>query len=180
MNEIQPMKSVDRRFFMKRREFIKIPVLNAGILFGSAFLPPWTKTAFSATENLSLNLEGSVRVGISGITFPIPSFIIKKIVSSGIKEARKKVSRFSDLKRQIHHWVVKEIPGRKTPVLLPEIAEHFDQDITTIESIVQELEDEKTFLFRNRSEGINWAYPVTLDSTPHTVTFSSGETVNSA
>ena len=32
-----------------------------------------------------------------------------------------------------------------------------------------------TFLFRNPLGEVTWAYPVTVDTTPHPITFSSGE-----
>lgn len=84
------------------------------------------------------------------------------------------------MKKQIHHWVVKEFPSRKEPISLSDIADRFKQDLKTVETIITELENDKTFLYRNRSKGINWAYPVTLDTTPHEVSFSSGETVHAA
>jgi hypothetical protein len=37
-----------------------------------------------------------------------------------------------------------------------------------------------TFLFRNEQGSVTWAYPVTVDQTPHRVTFSSGEQVYAA
>jgi hypothetical protein len=32
-----------------------------------------------------------------------------------------------------------------------------------------------TFLYRGGGESVTWAYPVTVDRTPHRVAFSSGE-----
>ena len=37
-----------------------------------------------------------------------------------------------------------------------------------------------TFLFRNPAGDVTWAYPVTVDQTPHQVTFSSGEKLYAA
>jgi hypothetical protein len=37
-----------------------------------------------------------------------------------------------------------------------------------------------TFLFRNEQGAVAWAYPVTVDRTPHYVTFSTGEQVYAA
>ena len=165
---------------MKRREFFKIPSLTVGLLFGSLYLPPWLTVAYSATRDIPLKLGGHVLSGIRRFTLPLPAFIIKKIVKSGIEKANKKVKQFSPLKRDIHHWVVKELPRRQTPITVQEIATQFKEKVDTVAGIVDELEAEKTFLHRHNSEGINWAYPVTLAQTPHHVTFSSGETVYAA
>lgn len=182
MKELQPMKTEKRQNMMKRREFLKVPLLTTGILFGALYLPPLSKVAFSAVQNIELNLRGYVWVGFKGMSFtlPIPSFLVKKMVLSGVNKTRKKANQFSPLKRRIQHWVVKQLPKTRTPVLLSDIAEQFGQSIKTIESIVNELEKDMTFLFRNQSKGINWAYPVTVEPTPHHVTFSSGEAVYAA
>jgi len=37
-----------------------------------------------------------------------------------------------------------------------------------------------TFLYRNGREEVVWAYPVTVETTPHRVTLSSGERLYSA
>ena len=37
-----------------------------------------------------------------------------------------------------------------------------------------------TFLFRNSQGAVTWAYPVTVEPTPHRVAFSTGEEVYAA
>ena len=46
--------------------------------------------------------------------------------------------------------------------------------------ILDELEKNMTFLFRNPDGEVTWADPVTVDQTPHHVSFSSGEQVYAA
>lgn len=41
--------------------------------------------------------------------------------------------------------------------------------------ILSDLEKHMTFLFRNRQGEVTWAYPVTVERTPHHLTFSTGE-----
>ena len=76
--------------------------------------------------------------------------------------------------------MVKELPKTAEPLSLAYIAQKLDLPLKQVGKIVDELEMDKTFLFRNNSEHINWAYPVTVDHTPHRVTFSTGEQVNAA
>jgi hypothetical protein len=42
------------------------------------------------------------------------------------------------------------------------------------------LEQHLTFLFRNKQGSVVWAYPVTVDPTPHRVTFNTDEQINAA
>jgi hypothetical protein len=43
------------------------------------------------------------------------------------------------------------------------------------EEILANLETHLTFLYRNSDGEVTWAYPVTVEKTPHAITFHSGE-----
>ncbi len=165
---------------LNRRDFLRIPAFSSGILFGSAFFPPLTRIAFAGSEEMDTSLQGHVRIGFWKITLPIPSFLIKKMMSAGVKGARRKVQQFSDIKQKIHHFAVRELPKLGEPISLKYIARELDLPIETVDTVVDELEREKTFLFRYNSSHINWAYPVTTDKTPHHITFSTGERIHAA
>ncbi len=47
-------------------------------------------------------------------------------------------------------------------------------------AILDELERNKTYLFRDAQGAVLWAYPVTAEPTPHPVTFSTGERIYAA
>ena len=165
---------------LSRWHFLKIPGLTTGILFGSVFLPPLTSAVMAKTAFTGKSLKGHVRVGLWGTTLPIPAFIINKLISSGIKKAKRNVQRFSEDKKNIHHFVVRELPKVGRPISLDYISDNLKISPEKVERLVNELENEKTFLYRNNSDEINWAYPVTVDKTPHRVIFSTGEQVNAA
>jgi hypothetical protein len=56
-----------------------------------------------------------------------------------------------------------------------------DRDpLTQVTDILDELEQHMTFLFRNEYGAVAWAYPVTVERTPHHMTFSTGEQVHAA
>ena len=121
-----------------------------------------------------------MRLGFWRVTLPVPAFLINRDAGAGIKRAQKKVSRFSKEKRAIHHFVVRELPKHGAPLSLESIARGLDLPLAGVTRLVDELEQAKTFLFRKNSDRINWAYPVTVDETPHKVTFSTGERINAA
>lgn len=85
--------------------------------------------------------------------------------------------------RLVHHFVVRELPrvGGVGEPLAPEFtAQRLNLPVARVNAILDELEKHMTFLFRNDQGAVAWAYPVTVDRTPHHVTFDTGEQVYAA
>ena len=101
-----------------------------------------------------------------------------------IKKHRRRI--LSDLEfmtpehRRVHHHVVRSIPGRSTPIPAEEIANVLDLEIADVHNILTDLEEHMTFLFRDKSGSVTWAYPVTVEETPHHLTFDDGKTCYAA
>ena len=150
-----------------------------GILLGAVAIPPLTETA-SAGKGTKRIVKGFVRIGSSKKTFMIPAFITNKVLKAGANRAQKRVAAFSKEKKAVHHFVIKTMPQIQKPLSLDFIAKELDLPLEKVSTLVDELEGEKTFLYREDSSEINWAYPVTTRNTPHRVTFSSGEQINAA
>ena len=60
------------------------------------------------------------------------------------------------------------------------IAQNLNMEQELVISILDELEKNMTFLFRNNDGAVTWAYPVTVEKTSHYITFSTGEHINAA
>ena len=80
----------------------------------------------------------------------------------------------------VRDFVVREMPRFNQPLSPETIAAAIDLSLERVRSILEELEHAMTFLFRNTSGAVTWAYPVTVEKTPHQVTFSSGEKLYAA
>ena len=80
---------------------------------------------------------------------------------------------------QDHHRVrdfaVRELPRVGEPLSPASIAQALDLPLVRTIAILDELEKNMTFLYRGDGESVTWAYPVTVDRTPHRVAFSTGE-----
>ncbi len=63
------------------------------------------------------------------------------------------------------------------PLSMTHLAAAAAVDETDTRAIAAELERNLFFVVRQGEDFVSWAYPVTVDRTPHRVTFSSGETV---
>jgi hypothetical protein len=81
---------------------------------------------------------------------------------------------------RVRDFVVREMPRFNRPLSPELIAAELHLPLERVRAILAKLEREMTFLFRNAAGAVTWAYPVTVDQTPHAVTFSSGEKLYAA
>ncbi len=82
--------------------------------------------------------------------------------------------------RSVHHFVVRGLPIVGKPLSPDFIAQTLNLSCERVVSVLTDLEKHMTFLFRNKQGDVTWAYPVTVEKTPHHLTFSSGEQVYAA
>lgn len=82
--------------------------------------------------------------------------------------------------RRVHSFVVRQLPGPRKPLSPDVIANNTGLGRIHVISIPDDLEKHMTFLFRNKQGNVTWACPVTVERTPHHLTFSSGEQVYAA
>jgi hypothetical protein len=81
---------------------------------------------------------------------------------------------------RVRNFVVRELP-RVGSAIAPEfIAESLTLAVARTKVILDELEKHMTFLFRNQQGAVAWAYPVTVDPTPHRIIFDTGESLYAA
>jgi hypothetical protein len=117
-----------------------------------------------------LGLDDSLLLGVWRAMLPIPRPVWQSQVRGDTN---------LDFMTDEHHWVrdlvVLEIPRVGEPLTPEFIAQALDLPLPQVASILDDLEKHMTFLFRNEQGAVTWAYPVTVDKTPHRVTFSSGE-----
>ena len=59
-------------------------------------------------------------------------------------------------------------------------AENLSLPLEKTVGILDDLEAGMVFLYRNGAGEVTWAYPVTVDDTPHAVRLSTGERTNAA
>ena len=110
----------------------------------------------------------------------VPPSLWKKEVSKHERRAKDKLAFMSNDHRRVHHWVVKELPISGKPLSPKTIAEQLDLPGKRVAVVLDDLEKHMTFLFRNGDGNVTWAYPVTVEKTPHHLTFSSGEQIYAA
>ncbi|MBN1305025.1 MAG: hypothetical protein JXA13_11375 [Anaerolineales bacterium] len=81
---------------------------------------------------------------------------------------------------RVRNLVVREMPGQGKALTPEWISCKLGLGRERVVEILDELERNMTFLFRSPQGAVTWANPVTVDKTPHHVTFSTGEQVYAA
>ena len=76
---------------------------------------------------------------------------------------------------RVRYWVVRELPHRRDPITAEIIAQALGLPAAQVTTILDDLEQHLFFLARNAQRAVTWAFPVTLDRTPHELRFSTGE-----
>ena len=118
--------------------------------------------------------------GFSRYMIPIPRMLWRMQVSKRAGKIGAELGFMSEEHHRVRNFVVRELPGAGEPLSPGFIAERLELTTDRVVAILDELEKQMTFLFRDGRESVAWAYPVTVDATPHHVTFSSGEQLFSA
>ena len=110
----------------------------------------------------------------------VPPFLWEKQVLKAGKRIEAALGFMSKEHRSVHHCVVRELPVVGEPISPEFIADKLDLPSGRVKDILDDLEGRLTFLFRNDAGAVVWAYPVTVDKTPHHLTFSTGEQLYAA
>jgi len=145
-----------------RRTFLKIGGAATGVVAG-----------VTGCGDLA---DDSLLMGVWSYLIPIPGAIWKRQVEG--EEAD--LDFMSDDHHRIRDFVVLEVPRAGKPLTPEYIAEQLNLPLNRVIAISDELEKHMTFLFRNEAGAVTWAYPVTVDETPHQVSFSTGEQIHAA
>jgi hypothetical protein len=125
-------------------------------------------------------MNQSLLLGRGRHMLPIPRFLWQRQVAGNGVGGRAAVGFMSDDHHRVRDFAVLELPRVGAP-LPPELfAERLALPLPRVKAILDELERHMVFLFRNAAGAVTWAYPVTVDRTPHRITFSTGESLYAA
>ena len=110
----------------------------------------------------------------------VPPFLWEKQIVKARRRIRAELGFMSAEHRLVHRSVVRELPRAGKPLSPEFVADRLDLPLGRVVSILDDLEHHMTFLFRNGEGAVIWAYPMTVEATPHEVTFSTGERLYAA
>ncbi len=81
---------------------------------------------------------------------------------------------------RVRYFVVMALPGAGKPLAPEAIAKSLALPEARVQSILDDLERELFFLVRDELGNVAWAFPVTVERTPHRLSFDSGERLYAA
>jgi hypothetical protein len=120
-------------------------------------------------------MDDRLLLGMWRCVLPIPPKIWRGIIKGDAN------LEFMDADHhRVRNLVVEELPRVGKPLTPEWISHKLSLPLRQVIGILDELERNMTFLFRNPEGAVTWAYPVTVDRTPHQVTFNTGEQIYSA
>lgn len=96
------------------------------------------------------------------------------------EHAKDRLDFMSEDHHQIRRLAVMDLARCGTPLGPEHFAAQLGLDRDRVVEILDELERKLFFLVRNTEGAVSWAYPVTVDRTPHRLTFSTGERLHGA
>src|SRR5512145_393166 len=125
-------------------------------------------------------MKNKMMLGVWRYMLNVPPFLLEKQQAKGKAKMEANLAFITAEHRLVHHFVVRELPRAGHPLSPGFIAGALNLPPEKVVKILQDLEEHMTFLFRNGEGSVVWAYPVTIEKTPHHVTFDTGEQIYAA
>ena len=119
-------------------------------------------------------------LGLWRYIIKVPPFLWQKQIAKGKRRFEKEQGALSEEYRLIHHFVVRELPRLGKPLSAELMSNALGFSTDRVTNALDYLEKRMPFLYRNRKGEVRWAYPVTVDNTPHQITFGTGEKLYAA
>ncbi len=125
-------------------------------------------------------MPNNLLMGIGRHMLPIPALVWKRQVAENARAGAASLAFMSEEHHRVRNFVVLDLPRASHPLSPELIAARLNLPLERVKVILDELERNLTFLFRNPAGEVVWAYPVTVEKTPHRVKLSTGDSVYAA
>lgn len=125
-------------------------------------------------------MSNKLMLGLWRYVLHVPPFIWQKQIEKGKRRFEKEYGKMPTDFRNVHHFVVRELPRIGKPLPEGMIAGELGIAIDRVRTALDYLEKRMTYLYRNKAGEVIWAYPVTVEKTPHRIAFNTGEELYAA
>lgn len=125
-------------------------------------------------------MKNKIMLGMWRYMINVPPVLLEKQRAKSKEKIMANLAFMTAEHRKLHHYVVRQLPFSGKPLKPDSIARSLDMELGRVKTMLDDLEEHMTFLFRNDQGEVVWAYPVTVEKTPHRVTFNTGEQVYAA
>lgn len=125
-------------------------------------------------------MRNKLMAGVWRYIVGVPPFLWEKQIEKAERKVRRATGFMSPEHRLVHHFVVREMPRIGKPIPAQLVADELGLSVERVAEILQDLEKHLTFLCTNSDGQVIWAYPVTVEKTPHAIAFNTGEQLYAA
>ena len=125
-------------------------------------------------------MSNKLMMGLWRVMVNVPEPLWKREVGRQARDAVDSLGFMTTDHHRVRDFAVRELPRVGAPLSPEFIAHKLGLPVERTVDILDELERNMTFIYRSHDESVTWAYPVTVDTTPHRVTFGTGEIVYAA
>jgi len=122
-------------------------------------------------------MDKNMLIGFLRMLLPVPPAIWQK---HGSSRRGGGLEFMTEAHHRVRDFTVLELTRSGKPLSVEQIAEAIQLPQSKVQEILDELEHHKTFIYRTNRRDVTWAYPVTVEPTPHRLHLSSGEQVYAA
>ena len=120
-------------------------------------------------------MEEKILLGRGHQILEIPQAAWKEHLTQIPQHSQTRLSFMTGVHHQVRYFVVKELANKQKPVKPEFISKKLHMSLAQVTDILEELERKLFFLVRDKQGAVAWAYPVTVEITPHRLNFSTGE-----
>ena len=120
-------------------------------------------------------IKNNILLGRDGRILEIPEDVWKQHLVQASQHGQARLGFMTEAHHRIRYFVVKELVQQQKPVEAVFVAEKLKIPLEQVQVLLEELEKKLFFLVRNEQGAVAWAYPVTVEPTPHCLHFSTGE-----
>src|SRR5262249_34937647 len=124
---------------------------------------------------VDITMDENILLGRDRQIVSVPQAVWKQHLTQIPQHSEQRLSFMTDAHRQVRYFVVRELVNRAKPLEPAFISEALGLPLQRVQAILDELERKLFFLVRNEQGAVAWAYPVTVEPTPHRLTFNTGE-----
>ena len=119
-------------------------------------------------------------IGVGRFVVRVPEWLFRRLTARGEGDGHSPLEFMTPEHHRVRDFAVLELPRRARPLAPEEIADAVDIPLPRVAEILDYLERHLTFLYRNQEGAVVWAYPVTVERTPHRITLNGKERLYAA
>ncbi len=120
-------------------------------------------------------MEEKILIGRDQEILEIPQATWKQGLAHIPQHSLSRLSFMTHAHHRIRYFVVEEMVNTQKPIEPEFISEGLNMPLDLVKPILEELERNLFFLVRNDQGAVAWAFPVTVEDTPHKMVFRGGE-----